>query len=238
MTIDSVVIGFGHRARSGKDTAVAEIIAQRGAKRRIDLPYVPGEPFSGTVGFADIRRYAFADALRQEVNQAYLSAGGWRQLFGTWEFMQHNGNFVELPEWVRQGYEEDPEINEQYPFGKQRTLLQWWGTEYRRSVEENYWVRQLAEQIEKEKPAYALITDCRFPNEFAWVQSVGGKTVRVDRKDLPAISTASHASETALAGDFPWDYILTNDGTLEEFKEGALTLFDDIATSFAYGHGV
>ena len=29
MAIDSVVIGFGFRARSGKDTAVAEIIKQR-----------------------------------------------------------------------------------------------------------------------------------------------------------------------------------------------------------------
>ena len=30
MAIDSVIFGFGYRARSGKDTAVAEIIKQRG----------------------------------------------------------------------------------------------------------------------------------------------------------------------------------------------------------------
>ena len=43
-----VIIGFGHKMRSGKDTAVAAIIRERGSK-------------------FDIRRYAFADALKEEV---------------------------------------------------------------------------------------------------------------------------------------------------------------------------
>jgi len=44
----SIIIGFGHKARNGKDTAVNAIIEARG-------------------GQYDIRRYAFADELRSEI---------------------------------------------------------------------------------------------------------------------------------------------------------------------------
>ena len=213
----TTTIGFGYRARSGKDTAVAEIIKQRSK-------------------VYDIRKYSFADALRQEVVQAMFSAGGWPQLFGTWAFVQANGNFVELPEWVRQGYEEYPEVNGQYPFGKQRAMLQWWGTEYRRSIDTDYWVKQLAKQIEKEKPQYALITDMRFPNEMEYVRSSHGVTIKVDRPGLPP---ATHASETALEDVLDWDYILYNGSTLEEFQDSAVFLFDAITDEpTGYGFGV
>jgi hypothetical protein len=238
MAQDSVVIGFGHRARSGKDTAVAEIIKQRGMK----MP--SGEMHEGTPdsfigrgsgynGF-DIRKYSFADALCAEVTAAMLSAGGMDKLFKTDLFVQKNGNFVTLPQWVLDGYEVNPEVNELYPFGKQRTLLQWWGTEYRRSIDPNYWVKQLAERIEKENPAYALIADMRFPNEMAYVKQ-HGFAVLVDRPGLPP---STHASETALDNVEGWDYILDNSGSLEKLLEGAVTLFDDIAVSFPYGFGV
>ena len=44
----TTTIGFGYRARSGKDTAVAEIIKQRSK-------------------VYDIRKYSFADALRPKL---------------------------------------------------------------------------------------------------------------------------------------------------------------------------
>ncbi len=166
MAIDSVVIGFGFRARSGKDTAVAEIIKQRGL---IKDSY--GE---AVIGYAperyDIRKYGFATALRAEVDGALKRAGGAFSLLVAnrpTHFVQANENLIELPDWVV--LDENPEFNAQYPLGKQRTLLQWWGTEYRRSIDDAYWVRQLAQQIELEKPQIALISDMRFPNEMALV---------------------------------------------------------------------
>jgi deoxynucleotide monophosphate kinase-like protein len=129
--------------------------------------------------------------------------------------------------------EENPEVNEQYPFGKHRTLYQWWGTEYRRSIDADYWVRQLAQSIELDKPQIALIDDMRFPNEMAWIKQYG-ETVRVDRDGLPP---STHASETALADTSPedWSIVLENNGTLEEFKEGAVTVFDELLTNFPFG---
>jgi hypothetical protein len=231
MAIDSVVIGFGYRARSGKDTAVAEIIKQRGlipvgAEIKITDPCV--ERY-------DIRKYSFADALRKEVDRCLRVSGGAFSLLVAnrpTHLVQANENLIELPDWVT--LDENPEFNEQYPLGKQRKLLQWWGTEYRRSIDNDYWVRQLAQQIELEKPQIALITDMRFPNEMAFVRQYG-ETVRVDRPGLPP---STHASETAL-DDVPmenWSVILENSGTLEEFLEGAVTTFDELMTGFPFGH--
>ena len=163
MAIDSVVFGFGYRARSGKGTAVDEIIKQRGLIKALGI-------YSGEENQEryDIRKYSFADALRSEVNAAFARAGGAMSLLlvnRPTHFVQTNENFIELPDWVI--LEENPEVNEQYPFGKHRTLYQWWGTEYRRSIDENYWVRQLAQRIELEKPQIAILDDMRFPNEMA-----------------------------------------------------------------------
>lgn len=228
--IDSVVFGFGYRARSGKDTAVAEIIKQRGLTYSVD-----GLGLTlNTVDRYDIRKYSFADALRKEVDGALARAGGAFSLLVAnrpTHFVQANENLIELPEWVV--LDENPEFNEQYPLGKQRPLLQWWGTEYRRSIDTDYWVRQLAQRIELEKPQIALITDMRFPNEMAFVKQYG-ETVLVQRDGLPP---STHASETALADTSPedWSIILENNGTLEEFKEGAVTAFDELMTNFPFG---
>jgi hypothetical protein len=228
MAIDSVIFGFGYRARSGKDTAVAEIIKQRGL-----LPVGPQED-GYTIGANvnndryDIRKYSFADALRSEVDAEYRKAGSVEKVFSPDYCFAKKGYVVTLPEWVQ--YDPNGEVNEQYPRGKQRSFLQWWGTEYRRSDDDNYWVKRLAEQIELEKPQIALITDMRFPNEMSFVLQYG-ETVRVDRAGLPP---STHASETALqdVSDEDWSIILENNGTLEEFLEGAVTAFDELLLNF------
>lgn len=210
MAINTLVFGFGHRARSGKDTAVAEIIARR-------------------KNMYDVRRYAFADVLKQEVTQAVLSAGGMRNLFlDGYYFVTERSDFVTLPEWVK--YDENAPMDDPMcPFGKQRTLLQWWGTEFRRNVNPQYWVTRLSEKLEKEQPEIALITDMRFYNEMDFVKQYG-ETIRVDRAELPPLSNASHPSEIELSKvpDEDWTRILPNNGTLEEFKERAVAAFDAI----------
>jgi hypothetical protein len=221
MAIDSVIVGFGFRARSGKDTAVAEIIKQRGllpALRVVgdttDLPR--GTTYAGHERY-DIRRYAFADALKREVNAAASAAGGMGALLAQPRF----------PDWVQ--YDPDAPMDDPMcPLGKQRSLLQWWGAEYRRAQDPDYWVRQLANTIELEKPQIALISDLRFGNEMEFVLQYG-EAVRVDRDSLPP---ATHISETALEDSTDWSLILENNGTLEEFKEGAVVAFDELLLNF------
>jgi hypothetical protein len=214
IVVPSIIFGFGHRARHGKDTA-AKFIQEECGKQY------------------DIRLYSFARELKEEVNKNAIASGGMRNLFveglreplgGYW---QTNGNILPLPEWVQ--YEENPDMTDPLcPFGKQRTLLQWWGTEYRRSIEPNYWVDRVAERLVKEKPEIALITDMRFPNEFLFVQKYG-ETIKVHRPGIPVLPGA-HASEEALASvpDHQWSAVIYNDGTLEQLKQQAIYTFDEL----------
>jgi hypothetical protein len=226
--IDSVVIAFGFRARSGKDTAVAEIIKQRGLK----LPIYNMEDNAANAERYDVRRYAFADALKREVNQAAIEAGGMEKLFlPNRRFAMCKGYYMDFPDWVQ--YDPNAPMDDPLcPMGKQRTLLQWYGSEYRRADDDTYWIRQLEQTIELEKPTIAILSDLRFPNEMDWVLR-HGEAVRVDRDSLPP---ATHISETALQDSTDWSLILENNGTLEELLEGAVVAFDELMLNFPYGH--
>lgn len=60
-----------------------------------------------------------------------------------------------------------------------------------------------------------IITDCRFSNEAEAIKSRGGLLIRVNR-GTP--DKNAHISETAL-DNFPFDYTITNNGTIEELSE-------------------
>ena len=203
--IESLIMGFGHRARHGKDTVAAEIIRRRSG--------------SGP-GWYQIKHMAFAHALKKEVNDMAISAGGMKNLFLRSSF----------PEWVT--YDPSPDMSDPYsPLGKQRKLLQWYGS-YRREQDENYWVKRVISRIEKERPEICIITDLRYSNEMAFVQEYGD-AIKVERRNpdgslYVAPGVIPHPSEEVLA-DVPnnqWDAILTNDGTLEELKDAGVKMFD------------
>jgi hypothetical protein len=211
----ATLIGLGHRSRSGKDSAAAEILKWRGTEYKIEV--IP-----------------FAKALKEQVNAMAIAAGGMEKLFKpNRNFVTADGYYIDFPDWVV--YDTNPDMNDPHsPLGKQRTLLQFVGTEVYRSRFPNYWVDRHREAVEKSNADYILVPDMRFENEMSYIKQ-HGFAVRVDRPNLPP---ATHASETALEDVTGWDYILENGGSLERFKERALAVFDDIAVSFAYGFGV
>lgn len=218
--IQSLLFGFGHRARSGKDT-VAAMIRDGRVRSAMDS--------NGEIHY-DICVYSFAGELKREVNECAMKSGGMIKLFspGLYEggFVQENENILPLPEWVQ--YDPNPDMTDPLcPYGKQRTLLQWWGTEYRRSINSDYWVKALAKRIAEDQPEIALITDVRFPNEVQFIQQYG-EVIKVDRPSLPSLRGAAgvHASELALANFDGWDAVIKNDGDLETLRERALFTFD------------
>jgi hypothetical protein len=227
-TIHSVIFGYGHRARSGKDTAA--VMVQEG--RRLPSTSDP----TSWIGKYDIRIYSFAAELKREVNENAMKSGGMPRLFdaGLYDrdggYLQENGNILPLPEWVQ--YDPDPPMDDTHcPYGKQRTLLQWWGTEFRRSVNPDYWVNKVAQRIAEEKPEIALITDVRFMNEVNFVRKYG-EVIKIDRPSLPSLRGAAgvHASELALADYDGWDDVVVNDSSLDEFRERVLFSFDMLMT--------
>jgi hypothetical protein len=216
--VQSIIFGFGHRARSGKDTVAQFINMYRGMQS--------AEPRY------DIRIYSFAGELKREINENAEKSGGMIRLFddglrmeGT-GYWQTNGNIMPLPDWVQ--YDPHAPMDDPLcPYGKQRTLLQWWGTEFRRSINPDYWVQRLTKRLAEEKPEIALITDVRFLNEVQFCQKYG-EAIRIVRPGLirDTSLTPAHISESALANFHGWDDVIVNDSTLESLRARALFSFD------------
>jgi len=86
-----------------------------------------------------------------------------------------------------------------------RAILQWYGTEYRRKQDQNYWIKRTVEVAARAardgyKPVF---TDIRFPNEARMVMDVGGFIVKVTapdkiRKARLGQLPEEHPSETSM----------------------------------------
>jgi hypothetical protein len=204
------IVGFGYKARQGKDTCVQTILE--------NFPEI------------DIKRYAFADALKMEVRAVMDRSGSAELFFADWDNHRYAGTLPPRPPEVE--FEPDALMADPLcPYGKHRGLLMWWGTEFRRAQDPDYWVHRVATQILLDKPTVALIADVRFPNEFCWVQSCRGITVRVSRPGYQIPST--HSSETALDG-WKFDYeISAREGDLLGLERQAVETFDQILSTLS-----
>lgn len=99
-----------------------------------------------------------------------------------------------------------------------RRILQWWGTEYRRAQDPDYWTKAWGRMVEQFdlKRLHVLIDDVRFMNELQVIKEHGGLIVKIERPGFDGAN--NHASETSLDAYHDWDMVLLNDGTLDEFK--------------------
>ncbi len=114
-----------------------------------------------------------------------------------------------------------------------REFLQKIGTEaMRNGLHENVWVNALFSEYqantiaigtsefditEEDQLPYWIITDTRFPNELQAVKERNGITIKVVRNTTNTIG-ATHASETALDDYTEWDYVVDNNGSIEDLK--------------------
>ena len=100
---------------------------------------------------------------------------------------------------------------------KFRTILQWWGTEWRRMEDKDYWIRKLesklGEIMRDGKVEVVIITDVRFLNEYKYINTIGGVLVRVTR---PGTYDDNHQSEIELDKIAKWHSIIINNGTEED----------------------
>lgn len=99
-----------------------------------------------------------------------------------------------------------------------RPILQWWGTDFRRAIDQEYWVKKFFGKLEeklKEDYKILIVTDTRFYNEYALCNMVGAVMMRVERKGLPE---DNHLSETSLNHE-KFHYTINNNGTLADLEE-------------------
>lgn len=180
-----------------------------------------------------VPRVAFADAIKEEVTE-FLDKHE-----VCWEHRHLWGDQKDKEERLRMSHSCRPkgkrplskllttigEYNNGWHYFTPRSLLQFWGSEYRRSIDPLYWVR--AAEVKIRAKTHSVLSDLRFNNEVKMVQDMGGVTVRITRPDAITISNMTHASETELDG-FVANHELLNTGTLEEYHNQIRNLLKEI----------
>lgn len=175
-------------------------------------------------------RVAFADPMRQALVELDPIVSGFSPT--------RLSDVIEEHGW--DGYKESP-------YGEEiRALMQRFGTESIRKLDDGFWVRmamrKAVDLIEgglltskdgeiwepEREPEPVVITDCRFPNEAEAIRNAGGALVVIERPGLPDNDT--HASENAWRGIVP-DYVIHNDGTLDDLRRKAVKVAGYVANN-------
>jgi hypothetical protein len=73
--------------------------------------------------------------------------------------------------------------------------MQYYGTEYIRNINPNYWCECLTQQIAKSKFKQFVVTDIRFTNEVLWVTENGNSVIRLQRDGVRKNAADTHVSE-------------------------------------------
>jgi len=93
-----------------------------------------------------------------------------------------------------------------------RQIMQWWGTEYRRTNNPDYWVSKAVQHIrwlqQTLRPRLLVITDVRFENEAHMVRALGGQLWQIKRPGTGP-DLAPHASEVT-GGEFAPNLVINN----------------------------
>ena len=115
-----------------------------------------------------------------------------------------------------------------------REVLQFVGTNIFRRMYGKVWAHACIKQITSEESSFAIITDCRFPDEVDAIHEAGGKVVRLTRTDwIFLCSKDVHDSEVALDQDrYDWtnfDAILDNANmTIGEQQQIMIKILQDM----------
>lgn len=212
-----MIIGLGHKKQVGKDTTAKILLnilycKEEGVKvnkkslsKYLQIPY-------HKFGATNWTTMAFADNLKRAASDVFNVA---RE---AWDDLVFKASLV----------------NKYNLTG--REILQKVGEMFRKEISPDIWVNSLFESYDSLKyysyytkdPVHPnlIITDVRMPNEVQAIKDRGGILIRIDRdtkyKD-------NHISETALEDYNGWDYIIDNNGTLEELIDKVEELYDRTA---------
>ena len=102
-----------------------------------------------------------------------------------------------------------------------RVILQWWGTDFRRKQDDQYWLKAWAKRgLALPDDCICIVPDVRFHNEADYVSWLGGYLFRVHREGLPL---DTHKSETDL-DKYTFDNIIENNSSLTSLRESVKQL--------------
>ena len=212
------LIGLTGPARSGKNTVADHLCARYG-----------------------YTRMAFSDALYEEVSDAFRVPQTFLRGDDTKDVKSYSLSMAHCrdPAFVNVAIAEIGKIYMAPPCPgvlllpwreelSPRQVLQWWGTEYRRAQDPDYWVKKLAGRYAQHlsAPAYYLplpglesrvvVDGVRYPNEVTWLRACPGSELWHLKRDVQAVST--HSSETPVKWE-RLDSVIRNDGTIAELEQ-------------------
>lgn len=186
-----ILIGLGHRARQGKD----EVGKSLARMYKFDV-------------------FHFADLLKEECAEYF----GWSEInknilakeaitFENWKKVRDG------EEWEVVGNKGIRSVDEEEDFIEfgNASLLQWWGTDFRRGIDPDYWVKATMRRIQERGCCKAVICDVRFLNEAKYIKAHGGIICKIERigQDFKQIIATdrdpNHPSEISLK-DYEFDY--------------------------------
>lgn len=192
-----MIISFSGKRRSGKDTAASFL---KGFKRYAFADYLKegcSEAFQLPLAmFHD-------DKLKDEAFETPITLCYWQLNEIAKAF-----DFEPTEEFFRVGF-----ANQMI---SPRNLLQFVGTDLiRKTIEDSFWIDATVERLRKE-PCNVVVADSRFSNERNLLKSLGAILVLIKRGPD---SIDGHSSENDLGKDEDYDYVIENNGTLEELQQ-------------------
>lgn len=117
---------------------------------------------------------------------------------------------------------------------KDRKFLQFIGTDWARQINPNIWI-DLVDQKTNQSCNNFCITDLRFENEFNYLKNNGWILIKIERNlskeillDRNGNGIQNHCTENGLKTDLPWDFIINNNSSLEEFYNQINLILDQI----------
>lgn len=180
---------------------------------------------------AELRKYgkapaviAFADALYEEVSAAFnISVQALRER-STKETPMDALKVSQCNEpWFSSVYSGSESIHVWLDVPRSpRQILQWWGTEYRRKQQSDYWVMRLLQMVHTLRAAgtsHIIITDVRFADEAEAIRHQGAQIWRVHRPNLLP-TTTGHVSEVT-GEEFAPESTILNCGSLDALRFSA-----------------
>lgn len=163
-----------------------------------------------------IKNYSFADSLKRDICM---------NLLGLTHEMCYGTN-TQRNQLTDLKWENMPGCTNRQGQMTAREVMQYVGTDIFRRMNNDCWVQACINKITTDNSLFAIITDCRFPNEVDAIHKIGGKVIKFTRQ---APDADSHQSETLLdKHNYNWnnfDAVLDNaQMSISEQNEALLQL--------------
>jgi len=203
-----MIIGFAGKAASGKTTAAKHLLEQS----NLNIVILP---------MALILREEVENFIRQVGAEAYVPL-----VYGDQDdkvrvfYIDEKRALENCPVWGN-FVADHHEIQDQpgQSAVTVRRILQWWGTEYRRAQDPDYWTKAWEKKLLEYDlvSTHILVDDVRFINELNIIKKHGGIFIKIERPGFDGAN--NHSSENSLDDYSNWNLVILNDGSLEQFKQ-------------------